>query len=92
LALAGLRELQLRHQQGELMEIATVEREAFRMGQIVRDHILNIPDRLAELLAVETDATKIHSLLTKELREALAALSRAPMEDVLNKRRPNGTH
>jgi hypothetical protein len=33
--------------------------------------MLNIPDRLAALLAAETDPARVHELLTTEIRRAL---------------------
>ena len=42
---------------------------------MVRDGILNIPDRIAGDLAAETDQFAIHQKLTAELRKALEGLS-----------------
>lgn len=60
---------------GKLTRTDLIEQEAFRIGRQVRDAMLNIPDRLAGVLAAETDQRNIHNILTKEIRQALEALT-----------------
>ena len=60
---------------GSLVDKDKVERMAFRLARLVRDTLLNLPDRLAGILASETDQHKIHATLTKELRQALEELA-----------------
>ena len=74
-ALAELRELDVRVRKGELVERAAVEKRFFAMVRTSRDLLQNIPDRLAGVLAAETDQARIHALLTQEIRQALEALS-----------------
>ena len=50
---------------------------AFRRARIVRDGMLNLPDRLAAILAAEHDTTKVHTLMTTEIRTVLVELSDA---------------
>jgi hypothetical protein len=52
-----------------------VKAEAFRVGRLVRDAVLNVPSRLAGILAAETDQRKVHDLLEQELRQALEVLA-----------------
>ncbi|MEO7862070.1 MAG: hypothetical protein ABIU05_16895 [Nitrospirales bacterium] len=73
-ALATLREMEVSRKRGELIERVVVEQDAFRAGRLVRDSILALPDRLAGILAAESDQRKTHALLTKELRQALQGL------------------
>lgn len=73
-ALASLRELQLKLKQGELLEKWKVEKDAFRIGRIIRDSFLVLPDRLAGILASETDQRTVHDLLVREIRTVLEAL------------------
>lgn len=40
----------------------------------VRDNLRTIPDRIAPMLAAETDQTKIHAMLLKEIGQALEGL------------------
>lgn len=72
---AKLAELEYEERIGKLVEKEKVEAESFRLGRIVRDSILNIPSRLAGILAAEGDQRKVHDLLEKELRQALESLS-----------------
>lgn len=72
---ASLAELEYRKQIGQLLERERVEAEAFRLARMVRDAILNIPSRLAGILAAETDQRKAHDLLERELRQALESLA-----------------
>ena len=50
---------------------------AFTKGRTARDNLLNIPDRLAATLAAESDADKVHQILTGEIRKALDELAGA---------------
>lgn len=59
---------------GELVSIEEVKRNAFNTARVVRNNLLNIPDRLSALLASLSDAEKIHETLTEEIRTALEEL------------------
>ena len=72
---AKLAELYYLERIAELVKKADVEAEAFRIGRQVRDAILNVPSRLAGILAAESDQRKVHDLLEQELRQALEALA-----------------
>lgn len=61
---------------GELVSVEEVKREAFNTARVVRNNLLNIPDRVSELFGPITDAKKIHELLTKEIKTALESLSK----------------
>lgn len=61
---------------GELIAVDEVKQAAFNKARIVRDNLLNIPDRVANLLASVDDASKIHELLSQEIRNSLEGLSR----------------
>jgi hypothetical protein len=63
---------------GELVQAADVERQAFEDGRALRAAVLGVPDRIAPQLAAETDANRIHAVLTAELALALQALDRLP--------------
>ena len=73
-ALAGLRELQLKQRQGELVEQSKVDSDWFKIGRQTRDGLFNIPDRVCAICASETDQFKIHTLLTTEITQALESL------------------
>lgn len=72
---AKMAKLEYEKAAGLLLEKAAVERDAFRNGRQIRDGLLSFADRLAALLAAESDANKIHALLTKEVHQLLAQLA-----------------
>ena len=74
-ALAGLRELQLRQRQGELVLRSAVEMAVFASNRRVRDQLLNIPSRTSGILAAETNQHTIHAILAKEIHHTLESLS-----------------
>ena len=58
---------------------------AFSKARIARDSLLNIPDRIAAVLAAEADQEKIHALLSSEIRQALEDLTGGlPPDDIEN--------
>ena len=61
---------------GELVSVEDVKVAAFNKARIVRDSLMNIPDRVASLLASIDDPHKIHEVLLQEIRTALEELSR----------------
>ena len=66
---AAALELANRRKRGEVVEAATVEREQFGVARMVRERILNVPDRLPELGA------DLRARLIAELRQALAVMA-----------------
>lgn len=75
---ARLAELEFLERVGTVVDKQQVETEAFRIARQVRDALLTIPDRLAGVIAAESDGTKIRDLLVKEINLALTALAEAP--------------
>lgn len=71
---AELARLEFEQVSGKLVEKEKVEAEAFRLARLVRDSVLNVPARIAGIIAAETDQRKVHDLLEKELRQALEPL------------------
>jgi hypothetical protein len=61
---------------GLLISAEKVRNAMFAKGRIIRDGMMNIPDRVSSLLATINDAAKIHEILSKEIREVLEELSR----------------
>ncbi len=47
-----------------------VQVAAFNRFRQFRDNLLNIPDRLAAVLAAETDAKRVYEILASEIRKA----------------------
>ncbi len=67
-------ELRLRQQAGELVSAADVGAELARVFVTFREAMLQIPCRLAAVLAAEADQAKVHEALDTEIRGALLHL------------------
>jgi len=72
-----LLEIQAKIAKGELLHKEDVRNALFTQGRTLRDKLLNIPDRVASLLASLDDASKIHTILTQEIRTVLEGLATA---------------
>jgi hypothetical protein len=68
-------ELQLAEYKGTLVNADDIKTEAFKMARMVRDGMLNIPDRVAAEFAGMTAAFDIHKRLTDEIHKALESLA-----------------
>jgi hypothetical protein len=57
-----------------------VQAAAFNTYRQFRDQLLNIPDRVAAIIAAETglDTKKVHEILTAEVRHALNEFADPP--------------
>ena len=60
-----------------LISAEKVQETLFKKGRVIRDALLNLPDRISSLLATIDDASQIHEILTQELRTVLEELSNA---------------
>lgn len=74
---ARLAKLEYEEKISKLVEVDKVKLEAFELGRMLRDLILNIPNRISTEAASETDPVKVHSLLTVELNKALEEIVNA---------------
>ena len=72
-----LARLDLEVKEEELVEASLVKRQAFTSARTVRDALGNIPDRVSNMFAAETDPVAIHEALTTEIRKALESLTNA---------------
>lgn len=72
---AEISRLEYEERVAKLIEAEKVDAEWFRLTRIVRDAMMNIPSRLAGVLASESDEHKVSQILEKELRDALEALA-----------------
>ncbi len=70
-----LLEIKARVEAGKYVDADEVKVAAFNKARVVRDGLLNIPDRMASLLAAETNEHKVHELLAREIRAALEELT-----------------
>jgi hypothetical protein len=69
--LARMSKLEFEERSGKLINQAEVKVVAFNKYRTFRDGMLNIPDRLAAVLAAESESAKVHEILTTEIRKAL---------------------
>jgi phage terminase Nu1 subunit (DNA packaging protein) len=74
---AELSKLEVDAKRGELVSAEAVKKEAFNLAKTVREALVNIPDRLANQLAAESDPATIHMALSQELVLALERLANA---------------
>ena len=72
---AEMAKLELDRARGDLVDSAYTQQCAFSTARRVRDAVLRIPDRIAPMVAAESDQTKVRTLLDQELRQALEELS-----------------
>lgn len=75
---AKLTRIELGKKSGDLVSAKAVESEAFRLGRVIRDNLLNIPDRVSHQLAAESDPVKVHEMLRAEIHQVLEALTSPP--------------
>lgn len=58
-----------------LVRADDARRAGFEAARQVQEQLLRLPDRLAPLLAAETDPARVHALMSHEIRGALDALA-----------------
>ena len=74
---ADMAELKLAEQRAELVRVSAVRSAYATRAAALRESILQIPARLAAVLAAETDHARCHDLLQAELHQVLAQLQEA---------------
>lgn len=68
---ARLAKLEYEEKSGALVRTDSVKVAWFNVLRVLRDRALNLPDRMAPLLAAETDPKIVRELLDTELRQIL---------------------
>ena len=74
---AKLRRLEFETKQARLIEAEAVRKTVAEAVRTIRDGILGLPDRLATVLAAESDPKKVHVILKTELTRELEGLAHA---------------
>lgn len=74
---ARLSKLEYEEKSGKLVSADHVRVTAYNSARTARDALLNIPDRVAGVLAGITDEREVHRVLTDEIRRVVNELSRA---------------
>jgi hypothetical protein len=69
--LARLAKIDFEERSGKLVSRDEVQVAAFNKFRTFRDGMLNVSDRVAAMLAAESDPAKVHAILTAEIRKAL---------------------
>lgn len=68
---AKLTQLEFEKRSGKLKSAELVNRELFALGKILKENLLNIPDRISAEIASMTDRTEVHNKLTQEIKICL---------------------
>ena len=79
--LARLAKIDFEERTEKLVSRDEMQVAAFSRFRMFRDGMLNIPDRLAAVLAAETDPRHVHELLATEIRKALTEFADANRAD-----------
>lgn len=79
-AKAVKQEMETRKRAGELLEREEVESAAFTLARQTQEAGMAIADRLSSLLAAESDAGKVHDMLTSELRQVFNEMAETAEE------------
>lgn len=71
------REANIRYLQalGRLVSVDELQTVSARRYAAIRDKLLNIPDRVATILAAERDPARVHAALTTEIKQVLNELA-----------------
>ena len=75
IALADLREMEVKQKRGELIESDEVSLRWATICTTIRDGMLSLPSKLSDRLAAMTNEREIHSLLRIEIRAELTRIS-----------------
>ena len=69
--LARIAKIDFEERVGKLVSKNEMQVSAFNKFRQFRDQLLNIPDRVAAMLAAESDPSKVYEILATEIRKAL---------------------
>jgi phage terminase Nu1 subunit (DNA packaging protein) len=82
---ADLKEKQLAELEGDLLRASVVRAQDARLATILRNNLQSIPDRLASILAAESDERTVYNAMSTEIRTSLeaviAAMESAEVDD-----------
>ena len=67
---------------GRLVSAVEVREAQFRRDRTLRDKLLNVPDRIATIVAAERDPARVHHQMTDEIKRILNELSIAAAAEV----------
>lgn len=70
-------EIDLAIKEGSVVARVDVDRQSFELARQAQQQLLAIPDRMAPVLAAESDQHRIHTLLTTEIHRAMNDIIKA---------------
>ena len=88
-AQAELTRLKVSREKGDLVRADKVLTDSYACARVVQAQVLAVPDRMAPLLAAESDPGAIHLALSVELRAALTSTAEILGDEPTGKRRRN---
>jgi hypothetical protein len=68
---AKMAQLEYEQASGKLIEVAAVKNQVAAVLSSLREALMQIPARMSPVVAAESDAGKVHEMLTAELHQAL---------------------
>ena len=69
-----LAQIKRKRESGELVEVEVINRQGFEAGKAIKDQLSAIPDRVAPLVAAETDTFECKQLMIREIDYVLEGL------------------
>lgn len=64
-------EIDLAKKRGELLVAEDVKKQAYTIGKKLNDSLISIPERISNIIAVESDPLKVRNILLQEIRLCL---------------------
>ena len=71
---ARITKLEFEERSKKLVPLDELKLQLAKLHLVVRDNLRTIPDRIAPIVAAETDQAKIHSIILQEIRQCLEGL------------------
>jgi hypothetical protein len=81
---AAIADVQYKQLIGEFLPKAEIQVATFNSFRQIRDRMLGIPDRVAGMVAAETDPRKCYTILVDEIRTALQQFAESAEKGVPN--------
>jgi len=72
---AEMARLEYEEKHGTLVKAEEVKKAAFDSARKLRERLYNIPDRLSQILAVESDPDRVHAAIMSEINGVLEKVS-----------------
>ena len=70
-----IKKLEYEEMKGKLVDLATMEKEAYTAARVARDKLLSMPDRLGPHMLGKSDLQEVKDIIRKEVTAALDNLT-----------------